>query len=185
MVTANTVEHGLTEIVGDRHAVISTTKSDNNSPQNVAFEIDPTRRAESHELSQRRQTRKDKEHESRQQQEKKLIRAYRETKTFDRNDTSSMDYHKLRQVVTLRHKLWAATKAKATARRLFLSAPVHDPEELQKLEQRPASLFLLVTAAEETRLRKGEAPFQPDMRNMQPFPEVYKDYLATMRPPIT
>jgi hypothetical protein len=130
---ANTVEHGLTEIIGDRYAVISTTKSDNNTPHNVAFEGDPTRVAHSHLSRDRREMKKGKGHALRQQKEKELIRAYRNTSDFDKNGKSSMDYHKLRQVITLHHKLCAPTRVKRKFIKEFKSAQVYDWKSLKDL----------------------------------------------------
>jgi hypothetical protein len=182
---ANTVEHGLTEIIGDRFAVISTTKSDNKTPQNVAFEDDHVKLTEAQEVKDRREMKKAKEHKTRQRIEMKLIQAYIESAEFDRNDTRSIDYHKLRQVVTLRHKLDAAMRAKRETIKSYKAGDDYDRQELERLEKRPASLFLQVTGVEATRLRKGEVPFLPDQRKMRPFREVYKEYLTTMRAPMT
>ncbi|EHK99419.1 hypothetical protein M7I_4715 [Glarea lozoyensis 74030] len=141
---------------------------------NVAFEDDQVKLTEAQEVKTRREMKKAKEHENRQRIEMKLIQAYLKSTKFDGNDTRLMEFHKLRQVVTLRHKLDAATRAKRESMRSYRASGDCNWQELERLEKRPASLFLRVTGVEATRLRKGEDPFRPDQRTMRPFREASK-----------
>jgi hypothetical protein len=75
VVMANTVEYCLTEIIEDRFAIISTTKGDNSTLQNVAFEDDPVELPEAHRTEEGREKKAD-EDRLRRKIGKELIRAY-------------------------------------------------------------------------------------------------------------